>query len=78
MKERMNTQNISQTDSIKEEQLEKVTEPIFKRQTETVTNNIHTRLSTEFEAITQVAKSKDIDYVVLIREWINEKIYASK
>ncbi len=74
----MNTQNISQTDFIKEEPLEKVTEPILKRQTETVIDNIHTPLSTEFEAITQIAKSKDIDYVALIREWITEKIYASK
>jgi hypothetical protein len=78
MKEQMNTQNISQKNSIGEEQLEKVTEPIFKHKTETVIDNIHTPPSAEFEAITQIAKSKDIDYVALIREWITEKIYASK
>jgi predicted DNA binding CopG/RHH family protein len=80
----MKTQNIPQMDSIKElamfwdthdltdfeEQLEEVTEPVFERQT---VINIHLPFK-EVEGVKRIAKSKGVDHVALIREWILEKL----
>ena len=80
----MSSQKILQTDSIQElaqfwdshdltdfeEQLQEVTEPVFQRETV-----VPVRLQLqEVEAVKEVAKSKGIDYVDLIREWVLEKV----
>lgn len=83
----MSIQQILQTDSIQElaqfwdnhdltdfeDQLEEVTEPVFKRET-----LVQIRLQpTEVEVVKEVAKSKGIDYVDLIREWVLEKVHTA-
>ncbi|MBD2770786.1 CopG family antitoxin [Iningainema tapete] len=83
----MNIQKIPQTDSIQElaqfwdthdltdfeDQLVEVTEPIFERET-----LVQFRLQpTEVEAVKEVARSRGIDYVDLIREWVLEKVQTA-
>lgn len=83
----MNTNKIPQTDSIEElakfwdthdvtdfeEELEKVSEPVFDR-----AGAITLRLQTdEAEAVHQLAKSKGVADAELIREWVREKLHAS-
>jgi len=55
--------------------LEEVIEPVFERKTETVIN-IHLPFK-ELEGVKRIAKSKGLDHVALIREWILEKLAAS-
>ncbi|UBF27439.1 BrnA antitoxin family protein [Kovacikia minuta CCNUW1] len=83
----MNTEEIPQTDSIQElaafwdmhdltnfeNQLEEVTEPIFRRETVV---QIYLQ-STEVEAVKKVAQLKGIDYTDLIRQWVLEKVQSA-
>ena len=80
----MNSQRIPQTDSIQElaqfwdthdltdfeDQLEEVTEPVFERET-VVQICLQPQ---EVEAVKEAARSRGINYVDLIREWILEKV----
>jgi predicted DNA binding CopG/RHH family protein len=84
MEESMNSQRIPQTDSIQElaqfwdthdltdfgEQLEEVTEPVFAQETVV---QIHFQPQ-DIEAVKQVARSRGIGYVDLIREWVLERV----
>lgn len=79
----MNDSKLLQTDSIQElaafwdthdlldftDELEEVAEPVFERETV-----VQIHLSTdEAEAVKRIAKSRGIDFVELIREWVAEK-----
>jgi len=83
----MKSKKIPQTDSIQElarfwdthdltdfeNELEEVTEPIFQREA-----LIRIRLpQNEFETIKKIAKSRGVEYTVLIRQWVSEKAEAS-
>ena len=83
----MNSSLLPQTDSIQElaqfwdsheltdfeDQLEEVSEPVFKRE-----STVHIALrSGEIEAVTEIANSKGIKSTELIREWIIERIETS-
>lgn len=83
----MTSPEIPQTDSIQElarfwdkhdlsdfeDQLEEVTEPVFERRTVV---KIHLQPA-EIEAVKDMAQSKGIGSVELIREWILEKIHSN-
>ncbi len=83
-KKPMSSQKIPQTDSIQElaqfwdshdltdfeDQLEEMTESAFQRETVV---QVHLQPQ-EVEAVKEVAKSKGIDYVDLIQEWVLEKV----
>jgi predicted DNA binding CopG/RHH family protein len=55
-----------------EDQLEEVNEPVFESRTDL---NIHLDPD-ETEAVRQMARSKGISYVELVREWVLEKIHV--
>ena len=79
----MKAAKLPQTDSIQElarfwddhdltdfsEELEAVAAPVFERETVV---SIHLS-SVEAEAVKRVAKSKDVDFADLIREWVVER-----
>jgi len=80
----MSVNKIPQTDSIQElarfwdthdvtdfeDQLEEVTEPVFQRPTV-----VEVYLQPEeAEAVRQIAKSKGVDFVDLVREWVMERV----
>lgn len=83
----MNVQKIPQTDSIQElahfwdshdltdfeDQLEEVTEPVFERET-VVQICLQPQ---QVEAVKEVARSRGINYVDLIQQWILEKVYTA-
>ena len=83
----VNIANIPQTDSIQElarfwdthdltdfeDQLEEVVEPVFEP--EAVINVVLG--PDEIEALNELAKSKGVASVDLIRQWVLEKIHAS-
>ena len=83
----MRSKKIPQIDSIRElanfwdthdltdfeNELEEVTETIFRRET-----LIRIRLPrNEFETIKVIAKSKGVEYTELIQQWVREKVEAS-
>jgi len=83
----MNVQKIPQTDSIQElahfwdshdltefeEQLEEVTEQVFERETV-----VQIRWQPQqIEAVKEVARSRGINYVELIQQWILAKVYTA-
>ena len=58
-----------------EDQLEEVSEPVFERESdETLTIRLQRE---EIEAIKQIAESKGIEEVSLVREWVLEKLHQS-
>jgi len=83
----MSTSNIPHTDSIEElarfwdhhdltdfeEQLEEVPEPVFERET---TVRVHLPRK-EAETLKELAQSKGLRDVDLIRQWILERVHAS-
>ena len=83
----MNRSNIPHTDSIEElarfwdhhdltdfeEQLEEVSEPVFERET---TVRVHLPCK-EAETLKELAQSKGLHDVDLIRQWILERVHAS-
>lgn len=83
----MKTRRLTRTDSIKElarfwnshdltdfeDQLEEVTEPVFKRRTMILLNLD----SAEAKAVRKIAKSKGIRDAELIHGWVREKIRAT-
>jgi hypothetical protein len=86
MEEPMNTPNIPQTDSIEElarfwdchdvtdfeEQLEEVAEPVFERETV-----VRIPLPVEeANAIKELAQSKGLHDVDLVRQWILERVHT--
>jgi predicted DNA binding CopG/RHH family protein len=88
MEKPVNAATIPHTDSIQElarfwdtheltdfeDQLEEVTEPVFERKTE-----LTVRLEPEeIQAISEVAKSRGVDSADLIREWVLERVRASR
>ena len=87
MEKPMNHPKIPQTDSIQElarfwdthdltdfeDQLEEVTEPVFERK---ALLKIHLQPE-EAEAVRELAKSREISYDDLIREWVLERIHVS-
>lgn len=89
MEKPMNRPKIPQTDSIEElaqfwstheltdfeDELEEVTEPVFKRDT-TTAMAIHLRPE-EVESVKRIAKSKGVGDADLLREWVLEKLYQS-
>jgi len=87
MEKPMRSKKIPQIDSIRElanfwdthdltdfeNELEEVTETIFRRET-----LIRIRLPrNEFETIKVIAKSKGVEYTELIQQWVREKVEAS-
>jgi hypothetical protein len=82
----MKKKKIPETDSIQElahfwdthdltdfeDQLEEVNEPVFEPITDL---KIHLEPD-EAEAVRQIARSKGISYVELIKEWVLEKIHV--
>lgn len=53
-----------------EDQLEEVPEPVFERNTV-----VHIQLQPEeIELVKELAKSKGVDSVTLIREWVLERL----
>ncbi|UCH96218.1 MAG: hypothetical protein JSV88_05000 [Candidatus Aminicenantes bacterium] len=82
----MKKKKIPETDSIQElahfwdthdltdfeDQLEEVNEPVFKPITDLKIHLEHD----EVEAVRQIARSKGISYVELIKEWVLEKIHV--
>ena len=83
----MRLNKIPKTDSIKElarfwdthdltdfeNELEEVTEPIFRRDA-----LVRIRLAqNEFETIKEIAESRGVEYTELIRQWVSEKVEAS-
>ena len=85
MDKQMNNLKIPQTDSIKEltnfwdrhdltdfeDQLEEVNEQVFEKQ-----NIVRINLKPkEVAAVKELAKSREISYIDLIREWIIERIH---
>ena len=82
----MKTRKFPQSDSIEElakfwdthdwtdfeDQMEKVTEPIFEREPAAVME-IHFQPQ-EIEAVKQIAESRGVEQSVLIREWVLEKL----
>jgi len=87
MEKPMKSKKIPQTDSIRElarfwdihdltdfeDQLEEVTEPVFRRETV-----VRIRLpQNEFETIKEIAKSRGVECTELIRQWVSEKVEAS-
>ena len=83
----MRSKKIPQTDSIRElarfwdthdltdfeDELEEVTEPVFRRET-----LVRIRLpQNEFETIKEIAKSRGVEYTELIRQWVSEKVETS-
>jgi len=87
MEKPMKSKKIPQTDSIRElarfwdihdltdfeDELEEVTEPVFRRET-----LVRIRLpQNEFETIKEIAKSRGVEYTELIRQWVSEKVEAS-
>jgi len=87
MEKPMKTKRIPQTDSILElarfwdthdltdfeDELEEVTQPVFRRET-----LVRIRLpQNEFETIKEIAKSRGVAYSALIRQWVSEKVEAS-
>lgn len=87
MEKPMNHPKIPQTDSIRrlahfwdthdltdfEDQLEKVSEPVFERQ---AMMEIHLQPE-EAEAVKELAKSRGVSHADLIREWVLERIHVS-
>ena len=86
MEKSLNTPKLLQTDSIQElaqfwethdltdfdDQLEEVPEPVFEYKTE-----MQVYLEPEeFQAVSEMAKSRGINSADLIREWVLEKIQA--
>jgi len=79
---------IPETDSIQElarfwdahdvtdfkEQLKEVTEPVFERKMEAVFVPL---LPQEVKAVKRIAESAGVEYSVLIREWVLEKLPSS-
>jgi predicted DNA binding CopG/RHH family protein len=57
-----------------EEELEIVSEPVFQRDTETVTVPLGAQ---DVQAVRRIAELRGVDYVVLIQEWVLEKLHAS-
>ena len=57
-----------------ENQLEKVTEVVFERETETVLVRLQPQ---EVEAVKRIADSKGIGHAALIRGWVLEKLHTS-
>lgn len=84
----MKKMKIPQTDSIEEltrfwdthdltefeDQLEEVTEPVFEREMEPVLIPLQRQ---EIEAVRRVAESQGVEYRVLIRDWVLEKLHTS-
>ena len=57
-----------------EDELEKVTEPVFQRKMAVVSVPLQPQ---EVEAVKRIAESKGIEYSALIRGWVLEKIHSS-
>ncbi len=57
-----------------DDQLEEVTEPVFERDTETVTIMLPQQ---EFKTVKKIAESRGTSYTDLIRGWVREKIQAT-
>jgi CopG antitoxin of type II toxin-antitoxin system len=88
MEKEMSDTKIPQTDSIEElaqfwqthevadfeDELEEVTEPVFKKRPETVFT-IQLPIQ-EAELIERIAKSKGVEQTTLVRQWVLEKIHA--
>jgi predicted DNA binding CopG/RHH family protein len=89
MEKEMKNSKIPHTDSIEElarfwdthdltdfdDQLVEVGEPVFeKKSDETLTIRLQRE---EIEAIKQIAESKGIEEVLLVREWVLEKLHQS-
>ena len=84
----MKRMKIPQTDSIEElarfwdthdltefeDQLKEVTEPVFERKMEPVLVPLQRQ---EIEAVRRVAESRGVEYSVLIRDWVLEKLHTS-
>ena len=84
----MNKLKIPETDSIEElakfwdthdltdyeDQLEKVTEPVFQRGVESIAVPLRTQ---EVQAVRRIAESQGVDYIALIQEWVLEKLHSS-
>jgi hypothetical protein len=84
----MNKPKIPETDSIEElarfwdthdltdfeDQLEKVTEPVFQRRVETVAVPLQPQ---EIQAVRRIAESQGVDYIALIQGWVLEKLHSS-
>lgn len=58
-----------------EEELEEVTEPVFKRKADTVIP-LHLQPQ-ELEAIKRVAQAQGVEEATLVREWVLEKLHGS-
>ena len=84
----MNKLKIPETDSIEElakfwdthdltdyeDQLEKVTEPVFQRGVESIAVPLRTQ---EVQAVRRIAESQGVDYSALIQGWVLEKLHSS-
>lgn len=57
-----------------EDQLEKVTEPVFQRKTTTVWVSLQPQ---EVEAVRQIADSEGVEFSTLIRGWVLEKLHTN-
>jgi predicted DNA binding CopG/RHH family protein len=57
-----------------EDQLEKVTEPVFQRGVESVAVPLQPH---EVQAVKRIAESQGVDYIALIQGWVLEKLRSS-
>jgi predicted DNA binding CopG/RHH family protein len=57
-----------------EDQLEKVTEPVFQRGVESVAVPLQPQ---EVQAVKRIAESQGVDYIALIQGWVLEKLRSS-